>query len=221
MLVVEDLWLWKAGRYEKRGITVIGRSALCEASHNLGQMKEYLTEFVKAAKVKPPGAVAQLDILGAQLTLDKVLEADATMANDGTNAIEAFRAAMQYPGTELAALQCCQYYPQAQLGLPRAYAMTGRYHYSEEGVSEVFRHLEDRGSGPFAVGGGEEGVFRSPVTSVASFNFLRRCYGANALTVLSHAGLSAKPRTGYLKEFTGIPHLPPPTVPSVKNDARF
>jgi hypothetical protein len=70
-------------------------------------------------------------------------------------------------------------------------------------------------------GGGEEGVFRSPVTSVASFNFLRRCYGANALTVVSHAGLSAKPRTGYLKEFTGIPHLPPPTVPSVKNDARF
>src|ERR1700734_798632 len=88
-------------------------------------MEEYLAEFVNAAKVTPPGAVAQLDIPGAQLTLDKVLEAEATMANNGTNAIEAFRAAMQYPGTELAALQGRQYYPQAQLGLPRAYAMTG------------------------------------------------------------------------------------------------
>jgi hypothetical protein len=88
-------------------------------------MEEYLAEFVNAAKVNPPGAFTQLDILGAQLTLDEVLEADATMANNGTNAIEAFRAAMQYPGTELAGLQCCQYYAQAQLGLPRAYAMTG------------------------------------------------------------------------------------------------
>jgi hypothetical protein len=62
---------------------------------NSGQMEEYLAELVKAAKVNPPGAVAQLDIPGAHLTLDKVLEADATMANNGTNAIEAFRAPMQ------------------------------------------------------------------------------------------------------------------------------
>jgi hypothetical protein len=68
---------------------------------NSGQMEEYLAEFAKAAKVNPPGAVAQLDIPGAQLTLDKVLEADATMANNGTNAIEAFRAAMQYRALNL------------------------------------------------------------------------------------------------------------------------
>jgi tetratricopeptide (TPR) repeat protein len=101
MLVVEDLSkaiaTWQLGihtypldfnNYVNLGI----------AYGNSGQMEEYLAEFVKAGKVNPPGAVAQLDILGTQFTLDKVLEADATMANDGTNAIEAFRAAMQYPG---------------------------------------------------------------------------------------------------------------------------
>jgi hypothetical protein len=103
MLVVEDLWLWKAGRYEKRGIAVIDVKALVISFLYIilqtvfSQPRQNAEP--EAAKVKPPGAVAQLDILGAQLTLDKVLEADATMANDGTNAIEAFRAAMQYPGT--------------------------------------------------------------------------------------------------------------------------
>jgi eukaryotic-like serine/threonine-protein kinase len=42
--------------------------------------------------------------------------------HDGQNAITAFRAATQYRG---AALLCCQNYPQAQLGLARAYAMAG------------------------------------------------------------------------------------------------
>ncbi len=42
--------------------------------------------------------------------------------HDGGNAIAAFKSATRYRG---AALLCCQDYPQAQLGLARAYAMTG------------------------------------------------------------------------------------------------
>jgi class 3 adenylate cyclase/tetratricopeptide (TPR) repeat protein len=48
---------------------------------NSGQMEEYLSQFVKAAGVNPHAAVAQLDILGAQLTLDRIADARRTMAN--------------------------------------------------------------------------------------------------------------------------------------------
>jgi eukaryotic-like serine/threonine-protein kinase len=46
-----------------------------------GQMEEYLAQFEKAAKADPHAAIAQDDILGAQLTLDKVKDAETTMAN--------------------------------------------------------------------------------------------------------------------------------------------
>ncbi len=42
------------------------------------------------------------------------------------------------------------------------------------------------------------------------------CYGANALTVLCQASLCSRSTTGYLKVFTGMPHLPPPTVPCTR-----
>jgi eukaryotic-like serine/threonine-protein kinase len=58
--------------------------------------------------------------------------------HDGANAIDAFKAATQYRGTELAALQCCQYYPQAQLGLARAYAMTGDTSKAKKAYQEFF-----------------------------------------------------------------------------------
>jgi hypothetical protein len=48
---------------------------------NSGQMEEYLSQFVKAARVNPHAAVAQLDILGAQLTLDRIEDARRTMIN--------------------------------------------------------------------------------------------------------------------------------------------
>jgi eukaryotic-like serine/threonine-protein kinase len=46
-----------------------------------GQMEDYLTQFEKAAQINPNAAVAQVDILGAQLTMDKIDDATATLEN--------------------------------------------------------------------------------------------------------------------------------------------
>jgi class 3 adenylate cyclase/tetratricopeptide (TPR) repeat protein len=55
--------------------------------------------------------------------------------HDGANAVAAFKSATRYRG---AALQCCQDYPQAQLGLARAYAMTGNKDAAKKAYQDVF-----------------------------------------------------------------------------------
>jgi eukaryotic-like serine/threonine-protein kinase len=55
--------------------------------------------------------------------------------NDGADAVLAFRSATQYRG---AALLCCQNYPQAQLGLARAYAMTGNMPMARKAYENFF-----------------------------------------------------------------------------------
>jgi len=46
-----------------------------------GQMEEYLSEFKKAVNANPHAAIAQDDVMGAELTLDKLQDAAATLAN--------------------------------------------------------------------------------------------------------------------------------------------
>ncbi len=46
-----------------------------------GQMEKYLSQFEKAARIDPHAALAQYDLVGAQLTLDKVQDAEQTLAN--------------------------------------------------------------------------------------------------------------------------------------------
>jgi eukaryotic-like serine/threonine-protein kinase len=48
---------------------------------NNGQMEDYLSEFVKAAQADPHAAIARYDILGAQITLDKLKDAETTIAD--------------------------------------------------------------------------------------------------------------------------------------------
>jgi hypothetical protein len=55
--------------------------------------------------------------------------------HDGTDAITAFKSATKYRGADLT---CCQDYPQAQLGLARAYAMTGNKAAAKKAYQDFF-----------------------------------------------------------------------------------
>jgi hypothetical protein len=99
------------------------RATLALAAHHLDEALQYL-EGSKPFDLVSPGAYLRGM---AYLSL-----------HDGVHAIEAFRAAIQYRGATLAGLQCCQYFPQAQLGLARAYALTGDKTTAKKAYQEFF-----------------------------------------------------------------------------------
>lgn len=60
--------------------------------------------------------------------------------HDGASAITAFKAATRYSGADLL---CCQDYPQAQIGLARAYAMAGNKDAAKKAYQDFFATWKD------------------------------------------------------------------------------
>jgi hypothetical protein len=96
------------------------RAALALAAHQPGKALEQLEGSERFDLISPAAYLRGLAYL---------------QLHDGQNAVAAFRAATRYRG---AALLRSQNYPQAQLGLARAYAMTGDKNMAKTAYKDFF-----------------------------------------------------------------------------------